>query len=69
VSIPSRSVPAGHHRRTTRRALPRRGVDLVARVGSLVSLAALLVLGVAVAGAADGEPGAGAPSTVRFADR
>jgi hypothetical protein len=69
VSIPPRSLPTGHHRRTTRRAPLRRGVDLVARVGGLVSLAALLVLGVAVAGAVDGEPDAGAPSAVRFADR
>jgi hypothetical protein len=69
VSIPSRSVPTGHHRRTPRRALVRRGVDLAARVGGLVSLAALLVLGVAVGGALDGDPGAGAPSTVRLSDR
>jgi hypothetical protein len=69
VPIPPRSVPAGHHRRSTRRAPVRRGVDLVARVGGLVSLAALLVLGAAVAGAVDGGPAAGAPSTVRFAER
>jgi hypothetical protein len=69
VSITSRSVPTGHHRRTTRRAPVRRGVDLVARAGGLVSLAALLVLGVALAGAVDGDPADAAPLTVRFADR
>jgi hypothetical protein len=44
-------------------------VDLVARAGGLVSLSALLVLGVAVAGSLDGSPDAGAPLSVRFADR
>jgi hypothetical protein len=69
VSIPSRSAPTGLHRRAARPGPLRRGVDLVARVGGVVSLAALLVLGVAVAGSLDGAPATGAPQGVRYADR
>jgi hypothetical protein len=69
VSITSLSVPTGPHRRAARRTPLRRGVDVLARAGGLVSLAALLVLGVALAGAVDGTPGDGVPTTVRFADR
>jgi hypothetical protein len=68
-SIPSRSAPAAHHRRVRRTPPLRRGVDALARIGGLVSLAALLVLGVAVAGALDGAPATGAPLSAGFADR
>jgi hypothetical protein len=85
VSIPSLSVlhrtPAGipgdgvarRHRRAAGRTPLRRGTDIAARTGSLVSLAALLVVGVAVATALDSGPAGGpagpAALTVRFADR
>jgi hypothetical protein len=68
VSISSRSVPAGHRRRPAPRTPLRHGVDLLARAGGLVSLAALLVLGVALAGAVDGTPGDGGQMTVRSAE-
>ncbi len=69
MSITSRSVPAGHRRGPAPRTPMRRGVDLLARTGGLVSLVALLVLGMALAGAVDGTPGGGGPTTVQFADR
>ena len=77
MSISSRSVPystiVGHHRRAARRTPLRRGTDLAARAGGLVSLAALLVVCVALATAIDadpaGDPAGPAALTVRFADR
>lgn len=51
-------VPA---RRRIREVGPGRMLDAVARLGSLVTLAALLVLAGAAGGAADGEP----PDTAR----
>ncbi|MCO1655013.1 hypothetical protein [Pseudonocardia humida] len=68
-----RAAHGGQHRRPPgARARARRGVELLARVGGAVTLASLLVLGLAVAGAVDGV-GALRPGnptvTVTIADR
>ncbi|WP_214406258.1 hypothetical protein [Pseudonocardia lacus] len=66
-----RTARGGQHRRPPR-PRSRRGVDLLARAGAVVTLASLLVLGIAVAGAVDGV-GSARPATptvtVTIADR
>ena len=66
--IAVRGAHVGQHRRPTGAlrtvgARARRGVDLVARLGGAVTLASLLVLGLAVAGAVDGGAGPVRPTT------
>lgn len=62
---PTAPTPTGrHHRRSTVRERLVCTVELVGRVGSLVSLAALLVVGGAVGGLFDGAP-ATADTTMR----
>lgn len=48
------------------RVYTRRGVDVVGRVGSVVTLAALLVLGATAGALADGVPAGGAAVTATF---
>jgi hypothetical protein len=73
---PAHRVPQGQHRGQHRRpsdgrSRALRGLDLLARLGGAVSLASLLVLGVALAGAVDGgDPRAGTPTvTVTIVSR
>jgi hypothetical protein len=69
---PAHRAHHGQHRRPSDvRSRVLRGLDLLARMGGAVSLASLLVLGVAVAGAVDGGgPRPGAPTvTVTIVSR
>jgi hypothetical protein len=59
--------PAGRHRReSTPRSRVGRAVDVVGRVGSLVTLAALMVLAATAGGLVDGMPASGAAVTATF---
>ena len=66
-------APQGRHRRPSEgRSRVLRGLDLLARLGGAVSLASLLVLGVALAGTVDGggDPRTGTPTvTVTIVSR
>jgi hypothetical protein len=62
-----RSAAAEPVRRTGRtRIRVRRGIDTVGRAGSVVTLAAMLVLAATAGALADGVPAGGVPVTATF---
>jgi hypothetical protein len=62
--------PVGRHRRAvTARTRAGRAADLVGRVGSLVTLAALLVLAATAGGLADGMPATDSPTVTATLER